>query len=402
MGPLTVNLMSYSFMVLFLPMNFPCVWVTDQYGLRWAVIGGILSTAVGLWVRCLLNQSFAFALIGQTIMALGQPFLYNAPALVTTNWFPERERPVATMVGTQMNILGIFIGFLFPSIFLDPYTDGTVLTPQQRETYERQMFYMMMASAIFATVVAVAVLVSFRERPGAAIFRPRAGAAELIAAEDGAQARVPLLKQMMLCLRNRAYLFTSLGTCGVIMHMYVFTTVIGQLVGPYGITDQTFVTQMGLFVFGFGVLGGVIFSLILMRFPAQMMLAAYIVCVASLACLAFFYVADRQADRGGILAACGVHGFFLLPILFVAYELAVMHTAKDGVGDTMSCGLVNVYANFVGFLIAMALTPALAKETEGGATTTLVVLFANLCVALVFLVVGSAYKPARPARHPSE
>lgn len=61
--------------------------------------------------------------------------------------------------------------------------------------------------------------------------------------------------------------------------------------------------------------------------------------------------------------SCAIHGFFLLPILFVAYELAVMQTASDGVGDTMSCGLINLTANFLGFLIAIALTPALGKET---------------------------------------
>ena len=54
-------------------------------------------------------------------MALGQPFLYNAPAKVTTNWFPQKERPMATMVGTGMNIFGIFVGFLLPGFFVNSY-----------------------------------------------------------------------------------------------------------------------------------------------------------------------------------------------------------------------------------------------------------------------------------------
>ncbi len=99
-GPLMVNLMSYSFMVLYLPMNFPCVYVVEKFGLRIGVIGGIVSTAVGLWLRCFINTSFYIALIGQIVMALGQPLLYNTPAKVTTNWFPQKERPMATMVGT--------------------------------------------------------------------------------------------------------------------------------------------------------------------------------------------------------------------------------------------------------------------------------------------------------------
>lgn len=87
-GPLMVNLMSYSFMVLYLPMNFPCVYVVEKFGLRIGVIGGIVSTAVGLWLRCFINTSFYIALVGQIVMALGQPLLYNTPAKVTTNWFP--------------------------------------------------------------------------------------------------------------------------------------------------------------------------------------------------------------------------------------------------------------------------------------------------------------------------
>lgn len=50
-----VNMMSYSFMVLYLPMNFPCVYVVERCGLRIGIIGGIVSTALGLWTRCLIN-----------------------------------------------------------------------------------------------------------------------------------------------------------------------------------------------------------------------------------------------------------------------------------------------------------------------------------------------------------
>ena len=59
-----VNMMSYSFMVLYLPMNWPCVYVVEKFGLRWGVIGGITSTALGLWTRCFLNQHFTLVLVG--------------------------------------------------------------------------------------------------------------------------------------------------------------------------------------------------------------------------------------------------------------------------------------------------------------------------------------------------
>ena len=133
---LVVNCMSYSFMALYLPMNFPCVYVIEKYGLRWAIVGGIVTTTVGLWMRTLLNVNFMFLAAGQIIMALGQPLMYNAPALVTTNWFPQRERPVATMAGTQMTIFGVFIGFLLPSIFIDSYSADQVLTESTKQQYK--------------------------------------------------------------------------------------------------------------------------------------------------------------------------------------------------------------------------------------------------------------------------
>jgi len=119
-------------------------------------------------------------------------------------------------------------------------------------------------------------------------------------------------------------MLTGLGTSGILFHMYVFTTLIGQLVAPYGITESRFATAMGLYVLGFGILGSIIFSLYLMWSPKQMTSAAYVICIASIMFLGFFYFADKRSDETEILVACAIHGFFLLPILFVAYELAVM------------------------------------------------------------------------------
>ena len=96
-----------------------------------------------------------------------------------------------------------------------------------------------------------------------------------------------------------------------------------------------------------------------------MMRCAFGICIMTLLTLAYFYFATTRADKSEILVACSVQGFFMLPILMVAYELAVAQTSAQGVGESMSCGLINVYANTFGFLLAISLTPALAKKTEG-------------------------------------
>jgi len=69
-------------------VNFPSVYVVDKWGLRIGTIVGIGFTTAGVWLRCFINLNFYTCLAGQIMMGIGQPFLYNAPALVTTNWFP--------------------------------------------------------------------------------------------------------------------------------------------------------------------------------------------------------------------------------------------------------------------------------------------------------------------------
>ena len=109
--------------------------------------------------------------------------------------------------------------------------------------------------------------------------------------------------------------------------MYVFTTVLGQLVAPYGLTEQQFQMELGLAVYGFGILGGVLFSIYLTWNPRHMLKAAFIVCITSVMTLAYFYFANTRADKTELFVSSSVLGFFLLPILFVAYELAVSQTA---------------------------------------------------------------------------
>jgi len=74
------------------------------------------------------------------------------------------------MVGTQMNILGIFVGFLLPGFIIDSYSKDVVLTEDLKDKYRGQMFDMLLSASIFSTVVAILVIATFREKPGAPLW----------------------------------------------------------------------------------------------------------------------------------------------------------------------------------------------------------------------------------------
>ncbi len=53
-----------SFLVTYLPLNFPAVYALDKLGLRSGILIGITLNVVGMWIRCLINVHFTFAVVG--------------------------------------------------------------------------------------------------------------------------------------------------------------------------------------------------------------------------------------------------------------------------------------------------------------------------------------------------
>ena len=75
------------YMIMYVFANFPSNWILDVKGIRKGVIIGAVITALGAGIRCLVNLSFSYVIIGQFFCAIGQPFILNAPAKIATYWF---------------------------------------------------------------------------------------------------------------------------------------------------------------------------------------------------------------------------------------------------------------------------------------------------------------------------
>lgn len=82
-----VSIIPMSYMLVYLFINFPSNWVIDVKGVRKGIVVGAVFTAVGAGIRCLITTHFAFAILGQIICAIGQPFILNAPTKIAVRWF---------------------------------------------------------------------------------------------------------------------------------------------------------------------------------------------------------------------------------------------------------------------------------------------------------------------------
>ena len=127
------------------------------------------------------------------------------------------------MIGTQMNVFGVLLGYLLPVLFVDSYTEGEALTEAQRNSYKHQVFNMFLAVAITSIIITILTIFTFRERPGAPIFSKDGDTGTLMKAKE----EFPLMQQLKLCLNNRTYVFTALSSICLMIHLYVLTTVVG-------------------------------------------------------------------------------------------------------------------------------------------------------------------------------
>jgi FLVCR family feline leukemia virus subgroup C receptor-related protein len=72
--------------------------VIDVYGCRKGVLVGSFFTAVGVIIKCFINQGFYICIIGQVFASIGQPFLLNLPAKLASVWFGPNERIIAVTI----------------------------------------------------------------------------------------------------------------------------------------------------------------------------------------------------------------------------------------------------------------------------------------------------------------
>ncbi len=138
------------FPLFYVVLALPAGRLLDRAFHRWLAAGAVL-TALGGLVRLAAPQ-FAWALLGQLLVATGQPLVLNAVTKVASEHLPPRLRPHGIAVGSA----GIFLGMLL-ALTLGTLFGGAHL----RGLLELQ--------AAFAIIAAAALLFELRQH------RARAG-----------------------------------------------------------------------------------------------------------------------------------------------------------------------------------------------------------------------------------
>ena len=85
--PVVVNLGGLLFALMHPIFTFPAAFVIDTYGARVGITLGCVLALIGISLRLLVNQAFAWVIVGQVIAGIGRPFILNCQAKIGANWF---------------------------------------------------------------------------------------------------------------------------------------------------------------------------------------------------------------------------------------------------------------------------------------------------------------------------
>ena len=99
-----VNWLSMVYMLCYVPLVFPAMFLLERKGLKLSCILGALLTTIGAGIKIAAVQPnlFAVAMTGQTICAIGQAFTLGVPARLSALWFGPNEIGLATSVSSQI------------------------------------------------------------------------------------------------------------------------------------------------------------------------------------------------------------------------------------------------------------------------------------------------------------
>ncbi|KAL4450799.1 hypothetical protein ABPG74_011641 [Tetrahymena malaccensis] len=320
-----ITMTSMSYMFFYVLITFPSNFLLSK-SLKYGIWLGSILTILGGWVRIFINNSFWWAIFGQILGAIGQPFILNAPSKIAAVWFKPKERPIATAILALINTIGVGIGFLFPSFFVDDsYSNQT----------RDQVYQLMLWQAVTMTIAIVPCVIFFREKPPT----PPSHAAE---AE-----KMSFKESFVVIFQNKDFikLFFAFGC--VLGNFNSIATLINFYLEQFGFSsDET--SYFGAMFIVSGLIGSGILSVIVERTSAYKK-------VMTITCLISIFTYGLQMGMlvlenfWLLMIAIFLMGFFTTPLIPISMDFACEITFP--ISEPFSSGLVLASGQLFGSIL---------------------------------------------------
>jgi len=340
--------------VLSLLLSFPLLYVVlsihsgtliDKKGYRYVIILGSVISAVFACVR-IFDGNFYMLVIGQTGIAIGQPYIINGISKLVSDWFDKEESATATGIGTAGMLIGMAVGM--------------GLTPALNESMGFQQT--MIVFAVISVVLTLIFIVFGKEN------NLVKHAAVAMSAMGEIKALLKNKNLVVLCTIT----FFALGVFNGL------TNWMEPILKPNGINAE----QAGL-VGAFLIAGGIIGAVIIPVISDKLKVRKPFLALCCLTALLIIYPLCTLTSLNMLYVLGAVLGFFFLPGYALLMAMCEEMSGPDKAGA--ATGLLMMSGN-AGAVVVIALMPIINGENT--VWTAPIYLMLVLMVVSLVLVVG--------------
>lgn len=343
-----INWLSLIYMVVAIPFSLGTTWMLDSVGLRSTLILGAWLNMFGALLRFFGTPAeggyeikYHFAILGQTLGALAQPFIIFTPTKLAALWFPDHQRATANMIASMSNPLGILL--------------ANIISPMVVKT-SAQIPDLLLAYAIPACFICFLATVGIRSSSPPT---PPSASAESSGSE-------PFIQGIRLLLKNKAYLILLVCFGSGIAVFTCFSTLLEQILCVQGYTND-FAGICGALFIVFGIVGAAALGLYIDKTKNFIEATKINMSFTALSCIAFSVVSLIPNQKAAVAAVCSLFGFFGFSIYPVSMELSV--ECSYPVGEATSAGLIFVSGQVQSVLYIVILQLLTTRLTEAPLST---------------------------------
>lgn len=341
---LAVSSLLLSFPLLYVLLSIHSGTMIDKKGYRYVILLGSIISSVFACVR-IFDANFYMLVIGQTGIAIGQPYIINGISKLVSDWFDKEDVATATGIGTAGMLIGMAIGM--------------GLTPVLNESlgFRNTMLVFAVLSIILT-----------------AIFYFLGKENNLIRSKEVV---INAMSEIKLLLTNKnlvVLLIVCFFSLGVFNGL---TTWLEPILKPNNVNAE----EAGL-VGAFMIVGGIIGSLIIPTLSDKLKVRKPFLALCCLAAALIIYPLCTMSSLTILYLLGGLLGFFFLPgyalLLSMCEEMASIEKAGTATGLLMMAGNA-------GGVVLIFIMPVIIGGNSLW-TNAIYLMIALIIVALIFII----------------
>lgn len=319
----------------YVALALPASVLISHWGIRPVIFGAATCNFLGTALHYAGHDKdrFYFVLLGQAFVAVAYSSILQMPGKLSALWFPENERATATSVGVVMNLFGVAIGFMQPSLMVEASSHNNVIERDLRNFYLAQL-------AMSATILLVTF--AYQEKPPTP--------PTCVPDRDP----IPFFDSLKMLWQNKYFIFLSQSYgiyFGCFVAIFVLVNPMVTDIYPYGYEMQ--IGWMGFWNNMVAIVSFIFIGLLLDRYHKYQLTAIILNLTSLIVWLVWVVVLTNTKSFTAIYIIYVLIGLFFVPYFAVGIEQAAEMTYP--VSEETSSSVILVLGNVYAFIFIVAL-----------------------------------------------